>query len=161
MKKNKIFFENSIPKKYLKDKKTKNLSSEFKIIFEKIERDVSLSKKTLNIINRKYFYNFNQNELKRFNNFKKVVLIGMGGSILGAEAIYSFLKKKIKKKFYFFNDLDENNILQLKKKAKLFDVLFIIISKSGNTTETISNFISLNIVKKKSKNIIIVSEKKK
>ena len=31
----------------------------------------------------------------------------MGGSILGAEAIYNFFQKKIKKKFYFFNDLDE------------------------------------------------------
>ena len=32
-------------------------------------------------------------------------MIGMGGSILGSEAIYSFLKDKIKKKFYFINNL--------------------------------------------------------
>ena len=37
--------------------------------------------------------------------------------------------------------------------------MFLIISKSGNTLETLSNFFSLNIIKKNSKNIIIISEK--
>jgi len=37
--------------------------------------------------------------------------------------------------------------------------LFLIISKSGNTLETLSNFFSFNIIQKNSKNIIIVSEK--
>ena len=32
----------------------------------------------------------------------------MGGSILGAEAIYDFLKKKIKKKIIFVNNLNSN-----------------------------------------------------
>ena len=36
----------------------------------------------------------------------------------------------------------------------------MIISKSGNTLETISNFLSLKIIKNKSKNIIIITEKK-
>ena len=31
----------------------------------------------------------------------KFRIIGMGGSSLGAQAIYDFLKKKIKKNFYF------------------------------------------------------------
>ena len=31
----------------------------------------------------------------------------MGGSILGAESIYQFLKDKIKKKIYFFDDIDQ------------------------------------------------------
>ena len=39
----------------------------------------------------------------------------MGGSILGAEAIYDFFQSKIKK-FYFFNDIDENKITEFKKK---------------------------------------------
>ena len=53
----------------------------------------------------------------------------MGGSSLGVKAIYEFLKSKIKKKFYFFDNLDVNNNL---KKNKLKN-LNIIISKSGNT----------------------------
>ncbi|MAC44819.1 MAG: glucose-6-phosphate isomerase [Pelagibacteraceae bacterium] len=50
--------------------------------------------------------------------------------------------------------------LILKKKINLSKTLFIIISKSGNTVETISNTFSLDIVKKNAKNIIIISEKK-
>ena len=37
----------------------------------------------------------------------------------------------------------------------------MVISKSGNTVETLSNLFSLNILKKNSKNIIVISEKKK
>ena len=40
-------------------------------------------------------YNFDFKEIKKFNNFKTVIVIGMGGSVLGARAIYSFLKYKI------------------------------------------------------------------
>ena len=41
-------------------------------------------------------------------------MIGMGGSILGAESLYEFFNYKIKKKFYFLDNLDENKILKLK-----------------------------------------------
>ena len=82
----------------------------------------------------------------------------MGGSILGAEAIYSFLFKKINKKVYFFDNLDPKQIEKFKKK-NLNKILFIVISKSGNTVETLSNFFSLQIIKKKPKNIIIITEK--
>ena len=98
-------------------------------------------------------------KLHKFKKFKKIAIIGMGGSILGAEAIYSFFKKKIKKKFYFFNDINENKLLDFKNSENLSDVLFIIISKSGNTIETLANTFSLDIIKKNSKNIIVVSEK--
>ena len=68
----------------------------------------------------------------------------MGGSILGTEAIYDFLKFKIKKKINFYNDLDGN--INFKNKGK---TLNLIVSKSGNTLETISNF-----------NVILNSQKK-
>ena len=84
----------------------------------------------------------------------------MGGSILGTKAIYNFFEKKIKKKVYFFDNLNEGKILKFKKKETLANVLFIIISKSGNTIETLTNFYSLKILKKNAKNIIIISEKK-
>ena len=84
----------------------------------------------------------------------------MGGSILGTEAICNFLQRKIKKRIYFFDDLDENKITNLKKRENLSKILFIIISKSGNTVETLSNTFSLNIIKKQAKNVIIISEKK-
>ena len=59
----------------------------------------------------------------------------MGGSSLGIQAIYDFMKPKIKKKFYFFDNLDsKNRIIKTKSKS-----LNLIISKSGNTLETIVN----------------------
>ena len=69
-------------------------------------------------------------------------------------------QKKIKKKIHFFNNLDEGEIMNFKKKEKSTKTLFIIISKSGNTIETLSNTFALNIIKKNSKNIILISEKK-
>ena len=83
----------------------------------------------------------------------------MGGSILGAESIYYFLQENLKKKFFFFNDLNPKKISLVKKKVNLSKVLFIVISKSGTTVETLANFLSLNILKKSSKNILVISEK--
>jgi len=154
---NNLFLKNNINSKKLKNFSTKSLSKKFDKIFLEISKDLKDSKKTLNVLNNKLKLNVNIN---KFQKYKKIAIIGMGGSILGSEAIYNFFKNKIKKKVYFLNDIDENKISDLKKKENLSKVLFIIISKSGNTIETLSNTFSLNILKKNSKNIIIISEKK-
>ena len=154
---NNLFLKNNIYSKNLKNVSIKSLSKKFDKIFLEISKDLKDSKKTLNVLNNKLKLNLNINKFKKY---KKIAIIGMGGSILGSEAIYNFFKNKIKKKVYFLNDIDENKISDLKKKENLSKVLFIIISKSGNTIETLSNTFSLNILKKNSKNIIIISEKK-
>ena len=154
---NNLFLKNNIYSKNLKNVSIKSLSKKFDKIFLEISKDLKDSKKTLNVLNNKLKLNLNIN---KFQKYKKIAIIGMGGSILGSEAIYNFFKNKIKKKVYFLNDIDENKISDLKKKENLSKVLFIIISKSGNTIETLSNTFSLNILKKNSKNIIIISEKK-
>jgi len=152
--------DNIISKK-LRINLTKQLSKKFDKIFLEVKNDVKNTHKTLNVLNKNYKFNFNIKDLKKFKKFKSIVIIGMGGSILGANAIYNFFLTKMRKKFYFFDDLDESKILDLKKKENFSKVLFIIISKSGNTVETLSNVFALNILKKNSKNIIIISEKKK
>ncbi len=143
-----------------KDKFYNNLLKKFNKIFSKLKNELSNEKNTINILDRKFSLNFNSLELLRFKRYKKIAIIGMGGSILGIESICSFLEKKIKKKIYFFDDINENKIIAFKRKEKLSEVLFIIISKSGNTIETISNALSLQVFKKRAKNIIIISEKK-
>ena len=105
-------------------------------------------------------YNFTAEKIKKFKKFKTIIIIGMGGSILGSKAIHSFLKNKIKKKIIFFDNLDQEHLLKVKKENNLKKTLFLIISKSGNTIETLSNSFSLNFVKKNRKNIIIISEKR-
>jgi len=152
--------KNNIKSKYLNKSFSNKLSKKYEKIFSEINNNVKNPRETLNILDGKFSFNFKIQDLKRFNKFKSIALIGMGGSILGAEAIYNFLEKKIKKKIYFFNDLNENKITNFKKKNKLSKVLFIIISKSGTTIETLSNVFLLKIIKKNSKNIILISEKK-
>ena len=154
------FLRNNIQKKNLDTRLSKKLENKFDKVFLEIKEDLKKSDKTINVLDNKFVFNFKIKDLKKFKTFKTIAIIGMGGSILGVEAIYSFLKKKIKKKVFFFNDLDENKISCFKKNQKLSKVLFIIISKSGNTIETLSNTFSLSIIKKNSKNVIIISEKK-
>lgn len=88
-------------------------------------------------------------KMKRFNNFR---LIGIGGSILGAQAIYNFLSP-LGKKFQFIDLL--SYVLNKKNKKKQ---ITLIVSKSGNTLETISN---TNIFVKKNEQNIFITEKKK
>ena len=79
----------------------------------------------------------------------------MGGSTLGAKAIYKFLQDKTKKKFVFIDNLKPN----LSKYEKSNEAVNIIISKSGNTLETISNTSILINQNQKSKNIFITEKK--
>jgi glucose-6-phosphate isomerase len=94
-------------------------------------------------------------KVKKFLNTKKAPnfrIIGMGGSSLGANAIYDFLKKKLKKNFLFFDNLNTN--LKINDKKKYTN---LIISKSGNTVETIVN--ANILIKKKDQNIFITEKK--
>ncbi len=149
---------NTIQKKHFDKQKIKKISKKYKKHFDEIQNEIK-SKNTLHVLNNDFRFNFKISELNKFKKFKTIAVIGMGGSILGLEAIYNFLEKKIKKKIYFFDDIEEQKILNFKKEIHISNTLFIIISKSGNTIETLSNSFSLNILKKNAKNVIIISEK--
>ena len=72
---------------------------------------------------------------------------------MGTKTIYSFLKDKIKKNVLFYDNLSPFN-----KKSGNKKNLNLIISKSGNTLETIVN--SNILIKKRDKNIFITENKK-
>ena len=150
---------NHIRENIFKNSSNNKLQRDFKKILIQITKEIENSNKTLSVLNKNFKFNFKIQDLKRFKKFKSIIVIGMGGSILGVEAIYSFLEKKIKKKIYFFNDINTKKIFDLKKKKNLNKSLIFIISKSGNTIETLSNALTLEVIKKNSKNIIIISEK--
>jgi len=108
----------------------------------------------LESLSANYKNSYSKKTILKFKKFNHVKIIGMGGSILGTESIYYFLKKKIKKNFFFYNNLQSKvNINDKKNKY-----LNLIVSKSGNTLETISN--SNIIIKNKDKNIFITENKK-
>ena len=160
MTKNNLIIENNISNKFLNYKLIKKISKNYKKIFNEILFEKNNPNKIFNLFSENFRFNFDLNEIQKFKKFKEIAIIGMGGSILGSEAINNFLEKKIKKKVYFFDNLDQEKISNFKKNNKLKNILFIIISKSGNTIETLSNVLYLNIIKKNSKNIILITEKK-
>ena len=82
-----ISFKNFLIKKKILLKKNLNL-----ILNEKNQVISSLSKS--------YKDSFSKKNIKHFNKKFDYRIIGMGGSTLGAQAIYDFLKKKIKKNLY-------------------------------------------------------------
>ena len=96
---------------------------------------------------KSFKYSYSKKDINKYKFYKDFRLIGMGGSILGTEAIYQFLRHKIKKNFYFHNNL----IPQIKNLKKMPN---IVVSKSGETLETISNF-NIILKNKNNKNIII------
>ena len=101
-----------------------------------------------------YKDSWNIKKIQKYRNLTNITLVGMGGSIMGSKCIYSFLKNKIKKNFFFLDNFENTKIKEIKKKSKLN----LIISKSGNTLETIVN--SNVIVNKKVKNIFITENNK-
>ena len=119
-----LFLKNNIQQKYFKYNLLNRLIKNFKKAKEEVNNDINSPDKTLHVLNSKFKFNFKLKNLKKFKKFKNIVIIGMGGSILGAEAIYNFLNTKIKKKIYFFDDLNPESISSLKKKEILTKYFF-------------------------------------
>ena len=97
-----------------------------------------------------YKYQYSKKLIQKFKKNKVLKIIGMGGSILGIQAIHDYLKYKIKKEIFFFDNIETN----LKRKKKGTN---LIISKSGNTLETIVN--SNIIIKKNEENVFITESR--
>ncbi|MDA9960764.1 glucose-6-phosphate isomerase [Candidatus Pelagibacter sp.] len=105
----------------------------------------------LNSLSQDYKSSFNKNFLHKYKKSDNYRIIGMGGSTLGAQTIYDFLNNRIKKSFIFTDNLKANPHEDKKKFTNL------IISKSGNTIETIVN--ANILIKRKDKNIFITENK--
>ncbi|WP_417334118.1 glucose-6-phosphate isomerase [Halarcobacter sp.] len=104
-------------------------------IFEKIKKE----KETIG------YYNLPFQDTKEIKKFaenvkqKHIVVVGIGGSSLGTFAIHHFLiSKENDKKLHFLESTDPIDLQRRIKKIDLEDALFIVISKSGTTIETIS-----------------------
>ena len=136
-----IFFKNfKVKKKNSKIKKNlKDLIGEHNNILQSLHKN--------------YKDQFKIRNLRLYKKFKDVRIIGIGGSSLGTKAIYSFLRHKIKKNLLFLDNLTLEN-----KKTESKRYLNLIVSKSGNTLETIVN--SSIFINKRDKNIFITENKK-
>ena len=152
--KNNFFYDSSYNLKKFKKNfiKTKKIFQTFKEDLENFEIPL------LQSYEKDYIYDFSKSTVKKFSKYKNIIIIGMGGSALGAKSIYSFFKKKIKKKVFFFDDLDVNLHLEFRKIANIKNSCFIVISKSGNTLETISNLSTIFSKSLLRKKLIIITE---
>ena len=128
----------------------KNLSIKKKNISNLLKNLISSDSQILSSMKKSYRDSYSKKIFSSLKNRRNVDLIGMGGSILGAKAIYSFLKPK--KKFNFIDNF--SNFSPKKNDGKNIN---LIISKSGNTLETISN--TNVLINKKKKNIFITENK--
>ena len=131
--------------------KFKNFKLKSKNLKFKKDLKILLSKKNelFKSLTSSYDYSYSNKLVYKLKKYSSLRVIGMGGSILGTEAIYDFLKHKIKKNFLFVNSLKQDQISQNDNQKNIN----IIVSKSGNTLETISN--ANIIIKKSDKNIFI------
>ena len=146
-----------IKNSFLENNKVKN-THKINFILDNIKNNLD-NKNAFHFLSKKFKLNFKTSNLKKFKKYNSIVVLGMGGSILGAKAIHTFLRDKIKKDFIFIDDLDASLLKNLYKKKKK-DLLFIIISKSGNTLETIVNINLLASFNINKTNTIIITEKK-
>ncbi len=125
-----------------------------RVLKKKLEKIIYSNNEILKSLSPKYNYSFSKELVSKLKkNFSTVKLIGIGGSILGTKAIYNFLYKKVKKNFLFIDNL-ANQKFSVSNEKK---TLNIIVSKSGNTLETILN---TNIFVTKKSNNIFITEKK-
>ena len=130
--------------------------------FKKKVKNKNIKKHLIDLINKNspiiqslsknYKDKFDKSFLNKIKEKKNYRLLGMGGSTLGSQAIYQFFGNTVKNNFEFIDNLQSKKNFNKKKYTNL------IISKSGNTIETIVN---ANILIKKKDNNFFITENKK
>jgi len=101
--------------------------------------------------------------------FTDVVQIGIGGSDLGPRSLYLALKeyahqmKEEKMRGHFISNIDPEDAMSTLSRLDVSSTLFIIVSKSGTTEETLANeklllkFLETQDIKEPKKNILVVT----
>ena len=130
-----------------------NVKAKPQLVKKKFELLIKENNEVLKSLSKNYQNSFSKNFVSKYKKFSNFRIIGLGGSTLGSQAIYQFLFKKIKKKFVFIDNLDPS----FRKNTKTKN-LNLIISKSGNTIETIAN--ANILINKKDKNIFLTENRK-
>lgn len=78
---------------------------------------------------------------REFNHF---VLIGIGGSSLGAQVLFDALRGRSTAKgpsFHILDNVDPVKTMEILERIKLEETCFCVVSKSGSTAESMANFL--------------------
>lgn len=130
-------------------------------LFSKIDCDYL---RCLNIVRDNRQIQIIKKSASIFNNCKFIVIIGTGGSSLGGKMLVSALGNS-NKKLFFAENVDPDTIQKLVSQIDLNHTGFIIISKSGETIETLCiYFYFLNTIKLRNikiyKTTLVITERK-
>ena len=125
-----------------------------KIVKKKLSILLRENNEVINSLKKNYSYSFTRKLTDKYKKYLNFRIIGLGGSSLGTQAINQFLRHKVKKNFTFIDNLEPKIENKLKKKT----FVNLIVSKSGNTIETIVN--ANILIKKDDKNIFITENRK-
>ena len=133
------------------------------------EEDKNLQEKMREESQHVGYYNLPYQEVEEILAFaenmdqsiENIVVLGIGGSSLGAKAIYEFLKPlgHSTRKLYFFESTDPLNIADTLKKLDMSKTHTLVISKSGSTVETLSIFKFIYAPNPKSSQYTFITDK--
>jgi glucose-6-phosphate isomerase len=135
------------------DFKNFKIKKNTQIVKKKLKKLLQENNEVIKSLRKTYKNSYNRKLVNKYNKGLNYRVIGMGGSTLGAQTIYDFLGKKINKNFSFVDNL--KSITKTNNEKKITN---LVISKSGNTIETIIN---TNLFLKKKHNNIFITENKK
>ena len=137
-----IYFKN-----FKNNKKTNNSQVKKKLLLLFKEKNYILDS-----IKKNYKDSFSKKIINKYKKYSTFKVIGMGGSTLGTQTIYEFFKDIVKKDFVFID-----NLRQKKLNIKNNKSVNLVVSKSGNTIETVVN--SNIYIRRKDANIFITENK--
>ena len=120
-----------------------NLSKNNEKIIEKIQETLN-SLHSLNIVGDKELLNKTISETLHFSKGKKnFIVFGTGGSNLGARALINILQGNEEINIFFYDNIDPTSFKNSISKIDLRSTGIIVISKSGSTPETLSQYACL------------------
>ena len=137
-----IYFKN-----FKKNKKTNSSQVKKKLLLLFKEKN-----HILDSLKKNYKDSFSKKIINKYKKYSTFKVIGMGGSTLGTQTIYEFFKDIVKKDFVFID-----NLTQKKLNTKNNRSVNLVVSKSGNTIETVVN--SNIYIRRKDANIFVTENK--
>ena len=137
-----IYFKN-----FKKNKKTNSSQVKKKLLLLFKEKNYILDS-----LKKNYKDSFSKKIINKYKKYSTFKVIGMGGSTLGTQTIYEFFKDIVKKDFVFID-----NLRQKKLNIKNNKSVNLVVSKSGNTIETVVN--SNIYIRRKDANIFVTENK--
>ena len=134
-------------KNFKKNKKTNSSQVKKKLLLSFKEKNY-----ILNSLKKNYKDSFSKKIINKYKKYSTFKVIGMGGSTLGTQTIYEFFKDIVKKDFVFIDNLTQKKLNTKNKRS-----VNLVVSKSGNTIETVVN--SNIYIRRKDANIFVTENK--